>query len=249
MDSLMISAASGMRARMESLDMLANNLANAATAGYKSDREMYGLYVAQEALDPALAGESPLPSTLPVVENRWTDFGQGNITTTGNPLDLALGTKGFFAVNGPNGPLYTRNGSFRISTDGTLTTHDGYAVRGVDGQPIRTQSAAPLEVSRDGTIRQDGVVLGQVAVVAADKGSLEKAGRNYYRAADPGAAPAAAADIEVHQGKLEASNVNAPETAVRLVNILRQFEMLQKAAMLAGDMGKRAVEEVARVNQ
>ena len=75
MDSLMISAASGMRARMESLDMLANNLANAATAGYKSDREMYSLYVAPEALDPALAGESPLPSTLPVVEHRWTDFG------------------------------------------------------------------------------------------------------------------------------------------------------------------------------
>ncbi len=249
MDSLMISAASGMRARMESLDMLANNLANAATAGYKSDREMYGLYVAPEALDPALAGESPMPSTLPVVEHRWTDFGQGNITPTGNPLDLALGTKGFFVVNGPNGPLYTRNGSFRVSAAGVLTTHDGYAVRGTDGQPIQTQSMAPLEVSRDGTIRQDGVVLGQVAVAAADKGNLEKAGRNFYRAVDPGAAPPPATDVEVHQGKLEASNVSAPETAVRLVNILRQFEMLQKAAMLGGEMGRRAVEEVARVNQ
>lgn len=249
MDSLMISAASGMRARMESLDMLANNLANAATAGYKSDREMYGLYAAPEALDPALAGESPMPSTLPVVERRWTDFGQGSLTPTGNPLDLALGTKGFFVVNGPNGPLYTRNGSFRISAGGVLTTHDGYAVRGVDGQPIRTQSAAPLEVSRDGTIRQEGIVLGQVAVVGADKGTLEKAGGNYYRGADAGAALPPAAEVEVHQGKLESSNVNAPETAVRLVNILRQFEMLQRAAMLGGEMGRRAIEEVARVNQ
>ncbi len=249
MDSLMISVASGMRARMESLDMLANNLANAATAGYKSDREMYGLYVAQEALDPALAGESPLPSTLPVVEQRWTDFGQGSLTSTGNSLDLALGTKGFFAVEGPDGPLYTRNGSFRISAAGTLTTQEGYAVRGVDGQPIRTQSTAPLEISSDGMVRQEGVVLGQIAVAGAEKGTLEKAGRNYYRAADPGAPPAPSSDVEVHQGKLEASNVNAPETAVRLVNILRQFEMLQKAAMLSGEMGRRAVEEVARVSQ
>lgn len=248
MDSLMISAASGMRARMESLDMLANNLANAATAGYKSDREMYSLYVAPEALDPALAGESPLPSTLPVVERRWTDFGQGNLTPTGNPLDLALASEGFFVVNGPNGPLYTRNGSFKISATGVLTTHEGYAVRGVDGQLIQTEGSAPLEVSRDGTVRQGGIVLGQVAVVAADKGNLEKAGRNYYRAVDPAAAPALAAGAEVHQGKLEASNVSAPETAVRLINILRQFEMLQKAAMLGGEMNRRAVEEVARVN-
>jgi flagellar basal-body rod protein FlgF len=245
MDSLMISAASGMRARMESLDMLANNLANAATAGYKSDREMYGLYAAPEAFDPA----SPMPSTLPVVERRWTDFGQGNLTSTGNPLDLALGSGGFFVVNGPNGPLYTRNGNFKISAAGTLATQEGYAVRGTDGQPIQTQSAAPLEIARDGTVQQEGVVLGQIAVASADGANLEKAGRNYYRAADPGAAPAPAADIEVHQGKLEASNVNAPETAVRLINILRQFEMLQKAAMLSGDMGRRAIEEVARVNQ
>jgi flagellar basal-body rod protein FlgF len=245
MDSLMISAASGMRARMESLDMLANNLANAATAGYKSDREMYGLYTAPEAFDPA----SPMPSTLPVVERRWTDFGQGNLTPTGNPLDLALGSGGFFVVNGPNGPLYTRNGNFKISAAGTLTTQEGYAVRGTDGQPIQTQSAAPLEIARDGTVQQEGVVLGQIAVASADSANLEKAGRNYYRAADPGAAPPQAADIEVHQGKLEASNVNAPETAVRLINILRQFEMLQKAAMLSGDMGRRAIEEVARVNQ
>jgi flagellar basal-body rod protein FlgF len=249
MNPLMASAASGMRARLESLDTLANNLANVATAGYKTDRESYSTYMAPEALEPALDGDSPMPSTLPVVERNWTDFSQGNLTPTGNRLDLALGSKGFFVVNGPSGALYTRNGSFRLSAAGVLTTQDGYAVRGVNGLPIQTQGTGTLEISTAGTIQQDGVAVGQLAVVSMDQpGGVEKTGGNYFRAGDSQVKPTPAMDIEVHQGKLEASNVTTPETAIRLVNLLRQFEMLQKAAMLGADMDQRAVQEVARVN-
>ena len=116
MDAMSIAAASGMRSRMDSLEMLANNLANAATDGFKSDREGYGLYLAPEAA----GAESSLPATLPVVERHWTDFGQGLLHSTGNALDLALSGKGFFVVGGPNGPLYTRNGSFRLSPAGRV---------------------------------------------------------------------------------------------------------------------------------
>lgn len=248
MDSLIISAASGMRARLESLEMLANNLANAATTGYKSDREFYGLYVAPEALDPALAGSSPMPSTLPVIERPWTDFAQGNLTPTDNPLDVALATKGFFVVSGPSGPLYTRNGNFRLSTSGALTTIEGYPVRATNGLPVQTQGAGPLEISTDGTVRQDGVVLGQLAIVDFDKpGGIEKFGRNYFRPVDASLTPGAAAEVEVRQGRLEASNVATPEAAIRLVGLMRQFEMLQKAMILGGEMDRRAMEEVARV--
>jgi len=96
MDALTAIAASGLRSRMESLDLLANNIANATTGGYKSDREFYSLYSAPEA-------ESL--STMPVIERPWTDFSQGSLRRTGNPLDLALSGKGFFAVTGPAGPL------------------------------------------------------------------------------------------------------------------------------------------------
>ena len=89
MDTLTISAASGMRARMESLDMLANNMANADTNGYKTDREFYNLYVSPEA--EAAEGS---PATLPVIERPWTDFSQGSLRPTGSPLDLALTGKG-----------------------------------------------------------------------------------------------------------------------------------------------------------
>ena len=123
-------AASGLRARMESLDLLANNMANASTGGYKADREFYSLYAAPEA-----QADSDSPTTMPVIERPWTDLSQGVLDTTGNSLDVALDGKGFFRVNGPNGPLYTRNGSFHLAADGTLVTADGYPVRGASGIP------------------------------------------------------------------------------------------------------------------
>ncbi len=100
MDPILISAASGLRSRMESLDMLANNIANGSSGGYKADREFYSLYMAPEA-----AGSAPSAGTLPVIEKPWTDFSQGELRSTGNPLDLALAGRGFFAVQGPAGPI------------------------------------------------------------------------------------------------------------------------------------------------
>ena len=228
---------------MESLDMLANNIANASTSGYKADREFYSLYAAPEA-----AGVISGPDTLPLIERPWTDFSQGELRPTGNPLDLALVGKGFFSVDGTGGPLYTRDGSFRVSAGGQLVTAEGYAVRGVDGNPIELSSSAPVEISPDGTVVQDGQTAGQIAVVDfADPAGLSKQGHNYFRPApELSAAPASA--YEVQQGKLENSNASNAEGAIRLVSVMRQFEMLQKAAALGSEMNRKAVEEVARVS-
>src|SRR3982750_551150 len=97
MDPLLISASSGMKARMDSFDMLANNLANSSTSGFKADREFYSSYLAPEADD------TPNPSVgeSPVVQKQWTDFAQGTLISTGSSTDLALSGSGFFAVNGP----------------------------------------------------------------------------------------------------------------------------------------------------
>ncbi len=249
MDPLAISVASGMRARLESLEMLANNLANAATAGYKSDREFYSLYVAPEASSSALEGSGGAPATVPVIQDHWTDHQQGTLTPTGNPLDLALSGKGFFAADGPTGPVYTRNGSFRLSRTGVLTTAEGFPLRTLERIPVTAQPGLPIEVSAEGVVRQGGQALGQLALVDfAQLASLDKYGKNYFRVADPQAVAQPAASVEIHQGKLESSNVGAPESAVRLISILRQFEMLQKAMTLGGEMSRRAIEEVARVN-
>jgi len=243
MDPLTISAASGMRARMESLDMLANNIANASTGGYKADREFYSLYTAPEA-----AGSQPEADTLPVIERPWTDFSQGELHATGNPLDVALAGFGFFTVNGPSGPLYTRNGNFRLSDAGVLTTVEGYPVRTSDGVPLTLTSASPVEISRDGTVGQDGTMVGQLELVDfANRMSLEKQGHNYFRQTDTSAKLVAPAGTEVQQGQMEISNADSAFGAVRLISVMRQFEALQKAVLLGNQMNRQAVEQVAKV--
>jgi flagellar basal body rod protein FlgG len=224
---------------MESLDLLANNLANATTTGYKSDREFYGIYRAAEAENS--------DDVMPNVDRHWTDFGQGSIETTGNQLDFALTGKGFFAVDGPAGPLYTRNGNFRLSPAGRMVTSEGYTLREASGQPLTLDPSRRIEVSPDGTVRQEGQVIGQLEVVDfTSTASLGKQGKTYFRNLDPKMKPQRS-ESGVEQGKLETSNTGSAESAVRLVNMMRQFEMLQRAVSIGGEMNRRAMEEVARV--
>jgi len=242
MDPLTAVAASGLRSRMESLEMLANNIANASTGGYKSDREFYSLYVAPEAALDA-------PATMPLIERPWTDFSQGVLTSTGNPLDMAISGSGFFAVNSPSGPLYTRNGSFSLSKDGRLVTTDGYTVRAEGGGNLTLSGTRWVEISADGTVRQDNNVVGRLEIrdFPGPAGTLVKRGSNYFRAADPAVQAVAPATASVVQGQLEASNAGSAESAVRLINVMRQFEMLQKAVSLGLEMNQRAIQEVAKV--
>ena len=235
-------AASGLRSRMESLDLLANNMANASTGGYKADREFYSLYTAPEAQD---SGSS---STMPVVQQPWIDLSQGPITNTGNSLDVALSGQGFFSVAGPNGTLYTRNGGFHLAANGQLVTADGYSVRSVTGTPVTAQSSLPIDISQDGTLTQAGQPIGQLEIADfTSTAGLAKQGGNYFRQLDPTVKPAAPTGTTVEQGKLEASNTGTAESAVRLVTIMRQFEMLQKAVTIGNDMSKEAIEQVAKV--
>lgn len=235
-------AASGLRARMESLELLANNVANASTGGYKADREFYSLYAAEEARD------SDPVSTMPVIDRPWTDLSQGLLQSTGNSLDLALSGSGFFTVEGPHGNLYTRNGSFRLAANGRLVTPDGYPVGSSGGTPLTLDGARPIDISSDGTVRQDGRVVGKLQIADfTNRGDFVKQGNNYFQAARPDVQPGAPQGSTVEQGKLEASNTGTAESAVRLVSVMRQFEMLQKAVSLGADMNRQAVEQVAKV--
>lgn len=225
-----------MRSRMQSLDLLANNLANASTGGYKADREFYSLYA-----------EADNTATMPLIEKPYTDLSQGVLQATGNPLDLAISGQGFFTVQSPQGPLFTRNGSFRLDTGGKLVSAEGYALQGTAGA-ITVPAKMPIDISSDGTVTQDGKIIGQLRIADfTSEAGIAKQGSNYFRATDPGAVVKAPAESSVEQGKLEASNSGTAESAVRLVNIMRQFEMLQKAASMGADMDKQAIEQLAKV--
>jgi flagellar basal body rod protein FlgG len=246
MDALTAAAASGIRARIETLDMLANNLANSSAAGFKTDSESYGLYVSDEA------AESPTgtnPAILPVIQNRWTDFSQGTLLSTNNSTDFALSGKGFFVADTSSGLVYTRGGNFQLSGNGQLQTLDGYAIQGNDGKPIVLDSSKPFEVLPDGAVQQDGQEISRINVVDfEDPRVLSKRGSNYFQNNAPSSNPAAATQVQVRQGKLEASNSESGHSAARLVTILRQFEALQKAMTIGADMNRRAVEDVAKIS-
>lgn len=228
---------------MESLDLLANNIANADTGGYKTDREFYSLFISPDAEVPDGANLA----TLPVIERNWIDFSQGNLRTTGNPLDLAIEGKGFFAVDSPAGVAYTRNGSFRVSSAGKLVTADGYPARTATGGNLQLDPSGTMEMLADGTVMQGGQVVGQLAVVDFDNPQgLTKQGNNYFRTPDA-KIPQRTATGQIQQGKLETSNVGSAEAAVRLVNITRQFEMMQRAVSICGEMNRKAIEEVAHL--
>jgi flagellar basal-body rod protein FlgF len=231
---------------MESLDLLANNLANGATAGYKMDREYYNLNSGDDEDSLGLVDNG---SAVPVIERNWTDFSQGNLQTSGNPLDLAISGRGFFAVNGESGTLFTRNGNFHLAPNGTLVTRENYTVKAEGGGVIKSRSSAPIDIGPNGNVKQDGVLLGRLEVVDfKDSAKLSKQGGAFFTNADPKAPPTPAQNAQVLQGKIESSNVVVSESAVRLVGVMRQFEMLQKAITLSSEMNRKAVEEVAKVN-
>jgi len=231
---------------MVSLDLLANNLANSATGGYKNDREYYGLYASDDSENAIDGGTG---TTLPVVEKQWTDFSPGVMQTTGNPLDVALPNKGFFSIKGPPGTLYTRNGGLQILPSGDLGSGDGYPVLSASGAPIHIGVGKTVTITPDGTVEQDGVNVGQMAVVDfANTNSLKKVGSTNFQNTDPKNPPQPMANPGVLQGKLEGSNVQVADAAMRLVGVMRQFEMLQKAIGISSDMDTKSIQEVARVS-
>lgn len=247
MDAIGIAAASGLRARMESLEILANNLANAGTAGFKADRERYTTYWAAESTSALDAGRGGA-GVSPVVERNWIDFTQGALTRTGVPTHLAVTGPGFLTVGRGDETLYTRNGELQISARGTLVNGEGLDVLGIDGKALTIDAAQPLDIRGDGSLWQGGVETGRLKLTEFDDAqALQKVGHNYFRWPGPADQIRAATTTRVIPGTLESANTGPAEGAVRMVNVLRQFESLQKALQLGSEMSRRLVEEVAKV--
>jgi flagellar basal body rod protein FlgG len=241
MDQSLLIAAAGLRSRLEALEVIGNNLANISTAGFKADREFYNLFLGAAAESTAQGDFA----WMPVVEGSAIDLRQGVLTPTGAPLDVALSGPGFFVVEGPQGPLYTRSGSFQRAANGRLETSDGLAVRGQRG--FITLPPGEVQIGEDGSVVVAGAPLDRLQLAEFPAGTgLTKVGHTYFRAPD-GAVPSPAVRSAVRQGRLESANVNPAEAAVRLVEVTRQFEMLARAVRLVSqDMNRRAVDEIPR---
>ena len=235
------SAGTGLLARTQELDVAANNLANASTSGFRGERVSFKSQLMTASANPGTRAVS----TFGVLDAPRTDFTQGSLESTGNPLDLALEGSGFFAVQSPTGVQYTRNGSFHMAANGTLVTSQGYPVLGANGPINLPQGDA--QVSSSGVVSVDGAVAGSLQLVqfAADV-PLTPLGNAYFSA--PTAAATPAVNLTVAQGSLESSNISPVSGAVGLIGIQRNAEMMQRAMnTFHNDFDRVAAEDLPKV--
>ncbi len=225
MDSGFYAACAGLSAQTQALDLIANNVANLNTTGYRGQQQTF------QSLVASASGEftNPLNRALNnfnVLGDTRTDLTSGNLQATGNAPDLGIEGDGFFVVHTQAGLVFTRNGNFQISTAGQLLTQTGDQVLGEQG-PISVPSG-PLSISADGTVSVNGALVDKMRLVELAPGTSPVAvGASYYSAPDNALHPAA--HSSVRQGMLEASNVNPVTAVVDLLAIQRRAEMLERA--------------------
>jgi flagellar basal body rod protein FlgG len=221
------------------LDRVAADIANAGTAGYKGERS-----TTAAANRPRF--DVVLNSAVDVAEGPTRlDFRPGTIATTGQDLDLALEGRGFFVVDTPAGPRFTRNGHFERAADGTLQTSDGMTVEGENG-PLRLGTGA-VTVDPDGTVRTGASVAGRLRLVDFDNyTALVREGASRFSVL-PGTSPTPAPSARVRGGALEGANISIVERIAHLTEVSRSFEALQRGvSVLMNDIDGRAISELGR---
>ncbi len=244
MDSGFYSAFTGLAARMQSLDLLANNLANVNTAGYKTQKEFYRAFAAS-LNNRGLTPVNQAINDFGLMGGARVDLTAGALQTTGNDTDLALDGSGFFVVNTPAGMRYTRNGNFSLNSSRQMVDPQGNLVQGQDG-PIQLPSGT-LTISTDGTVSVDGGVVAQLKTVDFAPGTQLSPEGNTDLAV-PADAPAIPATAQVRQGMLEASNADPISSAVALIDLQRTAEMMQRALTIFNtDFNQTAVQELPHV--
>ena len=231
------------------LDVVANNIANLNTTGYKADGSLFEEYLS------STARADQTGSHVSFVRDRgiWHDMSQGAVERTGNPLDVAVDGTGFLVVQTPRGDRYTRNGSMQISQTGQLVTSEGYPVLG-DGGPITLQpNDRQVQISRDGTLSvREGTskidsVRGKLKVVTFDNPQrLQKEGNGTFNPPG-GVQPQPTAKAGIIQGAVEKSNVRGVVEMSRMIEITRSYTQIAGIMQQQSDMGQSAIDKLAAV--
>lgn len=220
------------------MDVIANNLANMDTTAYKGESTLFQEYLVN---DPS---GQPISYTLD-----WglvRDLAEGEMAPTSNPFDLAISGKGYFVVDMPDGPQYTRNGHFRVDDTGRLVTGDGHPVLDDGGRPIQFGALdSTFTVSDDGTVTTDSGVIGRLDVVTFDNEHLLKmVGDGRYATDQP---PLAVTDTVVLQGMIERSNVEPILEMTELIRTQRAYSATQRLLNTTDDLQRKMLDRIANI--
>ncbi len=244
MDSGYYAAAAGLAAQTQALEVVAHNLANLATSGYRGERTTFRSLLAlrggsdQNPMNRAI-------NNFGALSGSHLDLSPGSLTPTGNPLDIAVSGSGFLAVQSPQGVVYTRDGGLHLTSAGQLVTGQGNAVLGELGPVILP--AGNVAISSDGTISVEGAVVDKLRLAEfSPETNLTALGNSTYSAPPNSALPAA--DSTVQQGMIEGSNVSATQAVVQLIAVQRNAEMMARAlSALDGQLNQIAAQDLPKV--
>ncbi len=232
-------ALSRQRALIRQLDIVANNIANTTTSGYKSDRMAFAEHVVQ--------ARAQHPMSQVRATGVYRELGEGPIVETGNTFDLALKGEGYFVVDTPLGPRYTRNGGFTLDSTGRLVTSWGDEVQGEGGAITVSAGETGITVATDGTVssRESGPI-GKLRVVRfEDEQRLRKVVNGLY-VTDTPAQDVVPGEVRVVQGAIEGSNVNPVAEIARMIKLQRFFEAMQKIVEQEHKRQRNTINQIFR---
>jgi len=257
MDSGFYSSFTGFAERLSALELVANNLANAGTVGFKAQREFYRSFNALLGSQPQAIPPANITQALDQTINQFgvlggssTDNTQGTLQMTGNDTDVALEGTGYFAILTTNGVRFTRDGNFHLDSKRNLVTQQGDQV--LSAQP--NQQLKPvqipdgkLSISADGSVSVDGALVSKLRIDDFPKGtSLVEEGNNYLVA--PTGAALAPSSATVRQGMLESSNSDAVRSTVALIDLQRTAQMMERAlSIFNNDFNRTAAQDLPHV--
>jgi flagellar basal-body rod protein FlgF len=233
------------------LDVVANNVANVNTAGFKADSSLFEEFLASGAHEDNFVGSDRHVS---YVQDRGTfrDVSQGALEQTKNPLDVAISGSAYLAVQTPGGERYTRDGGLQLNNQGQLVTVAGNPVLGSSGPIVFQPTDHDINISPDGTItvmegnaRTDSI-RGKLRLVSfTDAQKLLKEGANLYSAGEGSAQPDLKSTIQ--QGFIEKSNVNAVAEMSRMIEVTRAYTQISTLLQQQSDLHKTAIQQLADV--
>jgi len=235
------------------MDVIANNLANMNTTGFKADGAVFEEYISPTAS----ADNFPAADRrISFVQDRatWMDLSQGPLERTGNALDVAINGKGYLVVQTPRGERYTRNGAMQINSNGELVTAEGFQVMGESGPITFQPKDRNIAISQDGTISvqagnntQTESQRGQLRLVSFDQpGRLQKDGTGVFQA-PAGVTPQADKLSRVMQGTIEKSNVRSVIEMTRMIEVTRSYTHVANILTQQAELRRTAIDKLAEV--
>ena len=244
MNSGLYTAFSGLRAEMTALDMASHNLANVNTVGFKEGRAFLTL-LNQTLNDQDSSQVGAAVNNQVVLAEGALNESDGSLLATGRDLDIALSGSGYLTVQTPRGLRYTRDGGLAIGRQDFLTTRDGYVLLGENG-PIQL-GQGKVRIDEQGSVYLDGNLMDRLKLVTFnDPRALQREGAALMAPVSD-KMKAVPAQLQVRQGYLEQSNVNAIAGVVGMVGILRHFEAIQKSVnLLMNEVNAKAIDRLGR---